>query len=105
MAHTILFNSSTGSDTAASGAGPATALTGTAASYSGSGFTLDGSPDLSGVVAGTAILYVATSTGRKFFDITSVDDGANTVTVVTAPAGTATGLTWAIGGKRATFDH
>lgn len=104
MAITIKFNSSTGSDTAASGAGPSTALTGTNASYSGSVFTLDGSPDLSGVVVADSILWVDTSTGRQFFDISSVDNGADTVTVVTAPAGTSTGLTWAIGGKRATFD-
>src|SRR5688500_14311591 len=104
MAITILFNSVSGSDTAASGAGPATAITGSNASYSGSVFTLDGSPDLSGVVVADSILYVDTSTGRKFFDITSIDNTAKTVTVVSAPAGTATGLTWAIGGQRATFD-
>lgn len=103
---TVLFNASTGSDTAASGAGPATALTGSAASYSGSVFTLDGSPDLSGVAAdSTHVIFVQTSTGRKFFEITAVDNGADTVTVANAPAGTSTGLTWAIGGKRATFDH
>lgn len=96
----ILFNSSTGSDTAASGLGPATAVTGTAASFSGSVVTLDGSPDLSGLSAGDC-LYLLTSTGRKFFIIASFDNTAKTVTVDDSPAGTATGRTWAIGGKRA----
>ena len=103
---TIVFNSSTGSDTAASGAGPATALTGSAASYSGSVVTLDGSPDLSGVATdSTHVLYLVTSTGRKFFAITAKDNTAKTVTVADAPAGTASGLSWAIGGKRATWDN
>lgn len=99
----ILFDSS-GSDTAASGAGPGTALSGTSASYSGSVFTLDGSPDLSGVATdGSHVIWVSTSTGRKFFTINATDDGADTVTVDDAPAGTTTGLTWGLGGKRATL--
>lgn len=102
---TITFNSSTGSDSQASGAGPATALFGTAASYSGSVVTLDGSPDLSGVATdGSAVLWLQTSTGRRNFTINAVDNGADTVTLDDAPAGTATGLTWAIGGKRGSFD-
>lgn len=102
----FVFNSSTGSDTAASGAGPATALTGSNASFSGSVITLDGSPDLSAVATdGTHAIYLLTSTGRKFFDITAKDNVAKTVTVGNAPAGTSTGRTWAIGGKRATFNE
>lgn len=100
----ILFNNSTGSDTAASGVGPATAITGSAASYSSTTVTLDGSPDLSGVSAGD-FLYMVTSTGRRFFVIATVNDGADQVTVDDAPSGTASGLSWAIGGKRATLDH
>lgn len=101
---TILVNSATGSDTAASGAGPGTALTGTAASFAASVVTLDGTPDLSGVAAdGSHVLYMVTSTGVRFFKITAVDNGADTVTVTPAPAGTATGRTWAIGGKRASI--
>lgn len=100
---TILFNSSTGSDTD-SGAGPETALKGTSASYSGSVFTLDGSPDLSGVATdGSHVIWVDTSTGRQFFTINAVDDGADTVAVDDAPAGTSSGLTWGIGGKRASI--
>lgn len=103
---TIVFNNSTGSDTAASGAGPTTALTGTAASYTGSVVTLDGSPDLTNVATdGSHVLYLVTSTGRKFFTINAKDNTAKTVTTDDAPAGTASGLSWAIGGKRATFDE
>jgi len=101
-----LFNNASGSDTAASGAGPTTALFGTAASYSGSVFTLDGTPNLSGVATdGSHVIWVQTSTGRQFFTINAVDDGANTVTVDDAPAGTTTGLTWGLGGKRQTVGN
>ena len=102
----ISFSNASGSDSAASGAGPAVALSGTAASFSGSVFTLDGSPDLSGVVTdGSHVIWVQTSTGRQFFTINAVDDGADTVTVDDAPAGTASGLTWGLGGKRKTIDN
>ncbi len=103
---TIVFNNSTGSDTAASGAGPATALTGTSASFTGSVVTLDGSPDLTNVATdGSHVLYLVTSTGRKFFTINAKDNGADTVTLDDAPAGTASGLSWAIGGKRSTLHN
>jgi hypothetical protein len=101
---TILINATGGSDSAASGAGPTTALAGTAASFSGAVVTLDGSPDLSGVATdGSHVLYLVTSTGSRFFKITAADNGADTVTVTPNPAGTASGLTWAIGGKRASL--
>lgn len=103
---TILFNNGSGSDTLASGAGPATALTGTSASYSTTTVTLDGSPDLSGVATDSShVLFLITSTGRKFFKITATDNVAKTVTVHVAPTGTATGLSWAIGGKRKTIEN
>jgi len=102
---TIQVNNSTGSDSQASGAGPATALFGTSASYTGSVFTLDGTPDLSGVATdGTHVIWVATASGRQWFDINAKDDGADTVTVTDAPTGTSTGLTWGLGGKRSTID-
>lgn len=99
----IRFNSSTGSDTTASGSAGTVVDSGTNASFSGSVVTLDGGVDLSGFSATADVLWMQTSTGRQFFDITSVNDGADTVTVVNAPAGTTTGRTWGIGGKRATF--
>lgn len=107
---TILFNTSTGSDTAASGAGPSTALTGSSASTSGDGLTvtLDGSPDLSGVATdGSHVIYLADTTAgaRNFGKITAVDNGAKTVTVSNAFGVSLSGKSWAIGGKRATVGH
>lgn len=103
----VVFNSGTGSDSLASGLGPSTAVNstteGTTASYSSTTITFSGSTDLSGVSAGD-LLYLVTSTGQKFFAIASVNDGADSLTVDTAPTGTASGLSWAIGGKRATWD-
>ena len=101
---TIRFNTSTGSDTNASGSNGSISVNGTSASFSGSVVTLDGSPDLSGFDADEDVLWLQTSTGRQFFDLSSVDDTAKTVTCVDAPAGTASGLTWGIGGKRATLE-
>lgn len=106
---TIVFNSSTGSDSLASGAGPATALTGSSASTDGAGtvVTLDGSPDLSGVATdGSHVIYLADATAgaRNFGKITAKDDGADTVTVANAFGLSLSGKSWAIGGKRATFD-
>ena len=105
---TILFNASTGSDTAASGAGPGTALTGTGASLNAttSADLSADSPDLSGVATdGSAALWVATTSGRQYSRITAVDNGTKIVTVATAYAVTESSRTWGIGGKRATFDH
>lgn len=104
----LLFNSSTGSDTLASGAGPATALTGTNASSSVDGLTitLDGSPDLSGVATdGSHVIFFGdgTASSRNFSAITAVDNSAKTVTVGIAFNGSKTGVLWAIGGKRATL--
>lgn len=105
----IVFNNSTGSDTAASGLGPATAVTGTAAAHTNGAasttITLTNSPDLSGVTAGH-LLWLNTASGRQFSVIASVDDGADTVTVddsFNIASGSA--VDYAIGGKRSTFDN
>ncbi len=104
---TISINNSSGNN-ANSGAGPATPLTGTGASYSTTTVTLDAGTDLSGVdTTGLHVLYLVTSTGRRFFKITAKagSGGATpTVTVHVAPTGTASGLTWSIGGKRKDFE-
>lgn len=105
---TILVNSATGSDTAASGAGPSTALTGTTnASFSGATVTLPAGTDLTNVATdGSHVLYLVTSTGVRFFKITAKagSGGATpTVDVTPNPAGTSTSRTWAIGGKRASI--
>jgi hypothetical protein len=104
----IKVNNSTGSDAAASGAGPATALTGSAASTSADGLTvtLDGSPDLSGVATdGSAAIYLADATvgNRNFGQITAVDNTGKTVTVAVAFGISLSGLSWAIGGTRASI--
>lgn len=68
--------------------------------------TLDGAPDLTNVTTdGTSVLWMQTSTGRQFFTINAKDNGADTVTLDDAPAGTTTGRTWGIGGKRQTIDE
>lgn len=107
----IRFNSSTGSDTAASGAGPSVAVTGTAAAHTNgvasTTITLTNSPDLSGVATdGSAAIWLNTTSGRQWSKITAKDDTAKTVTVensFTIASGSA--VNYAIGGKRATFNE
>lgn len=103
----VLFHASSGSDTQASGAGPGTAIFGTGASINGT-TSIDLSadtPDLSGVATdGSAVLWVNTTSGRKFFKITNTNNTTKIVTVANAATGTESGRTWAIGGKRATLD-
>lgn len=84
-------------------------VSGTAGATSGT-TTVDLSsdtPDLSGVAAGDAIRIAGETNGingTDVFEISAADDGADTVTVVQTP-GTASGLTWAIGGSWATIDR
>lgn len=104
----ILIDSATGSDTLASGAGPSTALTGSSASTSSDGLTvtLDGSPDLTDVATdGSHVIFLsdATAGNRNFGKITAKDDTAKTVTVSNAFGTSLSGLSWAIGGKRASL--
>lgn len=64
-------------------------------------------PDLSGVVAGDAIRINGETGGinsTDIFEIASVNDGADTLVVIQTP-GTASSLTWAIGGAWATIDR
>lgn len=108
---TIVFNNSTGSDTAASGAGPATAVTGTAAAHTGGSatttITLTNSPDLSGVATdGSHALWLKTASGRQYSRINAKDNTAKTLTVddtFTIASGSA--VNYAVGGKRSTLDH
>ena len=96
----IVFNASTGSDTAASGLGPATALTGSGAVTNGSG-TVTGI-STTGVSAGD-LLWVQTASGRQFSVIAVVMGATSVICDDTFAAGL--GQTWAIGGKRATFEN
>jgi len=102
----VLFNNSTGSDSAASGAGPATAVTGTAAAHTNGGasttITFTNAPNLSGVAQdGSHVLWLKTTSGRQYTRISTVDNGAKTCVVedsFTIAAGSA--VDYAIGGKR-----
>ena len=96
----IVFDATYGSDTQASGLGPATAL------Y-GSGATTDGTAVVTGItttgVTAGDLLWVQTSSGRQFSVIASVDSGTQVTCDDTFAVGL--GQTWAIGGKRATWDN
>lgn len=97
----ILFNSSSGSDSQASGLGPSTAVFGSTGSSTTSSAVVTGI-DTTGVSAGD-LFYGATSSGRKFSIIASVDSGTQ-VTLDDVLSATHSGnLTWAIGGKRASL--
>ena len=96
----ILFNSSTGNDSTASGLGPATAVIGSSAELDGTStvdLSYDGM-DLSGISAGD-LLFCDTTSGRKFSIIASVDTLNETITTDDA-WGTESGVSWAVGGKR-----
>lgn len=104
---TITCDNLNGSNTAASGAGPATAVTGTASAHTNGAatttITLTNSPDLSGVaVDGSAVIHLITSSGRRFSMITAVDNIAKTVTVEDSfTIALASPVDYAIGGKLA----
>lgn len=105
---TITVNAGTGSDTAASGAGPATALFGTAAATAASTVVtlLVDNPDLSGVATdGSAVIWIASSSGIRWSKITAINNtaGVKTVTVAVAFANTESGKNWGIGGKIASL--
>lgn len=103
----ILFNNSTGSDTAASGAGPGTALSGanaaTVAANNVVTLSVD-APNLSGVATdGSAVMWVSSSTGRQYSKITATDNTLKTVTCEDNYANTEGTRGWGIGGKRKTI--
>lgn len=100
-------STSGGSDTAASGAGPATPVIGTGASTTAASAVADLSadtPDLSGVAADD-VLWIDSSSGRQFNKVVSVDDGADTVTCEDNWANTEGSRNWGIGGKRANLSN
>lgn len=96
----ILFNSSTGSDTQASGLGPATAVFGAGASTTAASAVVTGI-DTTGVTAGD-LLWVQSTSGRQFSIIASVDS-ASQVTCDDTFANTESSRNWGIGGKRASI--
>lgn len=101
----ILFNSSTGNDSTASGLGPSVAVVGSSAELDGTS-TVDVSYDgvsLSSISAGD-LLYCSTSSGRQFSTIASVDTINETITTDDVwPI--ESGVSWAVGGKRATLEN
>ena len=97
----ILFNNSTGNDITASGLGAANVY-GSGASTTGSSAVVTGI-DTTGVSSGD-LLWVQSSSGRQFSIIATVDSSTQ-VTCDDTFANTESGRTWAIGGKRATFDN
>ena len=108
----ILVDSSSGSDTTASGAGPSSSLSGTTnASTDGAGttVTLPAGTDLSGVAidgSHTIFLNDATAGARNHGKITgSAGSGGATPTVTVANAFglSLVNKSWAIGGKRASI--
>ena len=83
-------------------------LSGAAATVVGSDVTLDGSPDLSGLITSGATqsaIYLndASNANKKIFWITGVNDGTDTVTVDTAPTGVVSSA-WTIGGRQTVVD-
>lgn len=102
----LRINNSTGSDTAASGIGPSTAVTGSGAYYSGTGTDIDlsyDSPDLSGVQVGDLIWL---NGQQQLHVITAVSIISSTVTVedIWGVLSSFSFESWAIGGKRAFGD-
>ena len=96
----ILFNNSTGSDSAASGCGPATAITTQAMFSSGSsGITVSSS---SGMSVGD-LIYVPANTGRKFNVIASIN--GTSITCDDNWDDSQMGTAIYVGGKRATLDN
>lgn len=101
---TLIYDATTGTDTAASGAGPAAAVTGSSATNgAGNIVNLDGAPDLSGVAVNDVLWVNSATTNRHLSRITAVDNGAKTVTTedLLVLGG---GVSWAIGGFRKTLD-
>jgi hypothetical protein len=105
---TIAINSTTGSDTTASGDGTAINVSGAAAAtHSNTTINITDAVSLTGVpVDGSACLWVATSSGRRWSKITAISgsSGAWVVTVADAYGVTDAADAWAIGGKRATLN-
>jgi hypothetical protein len=97
----IKFNSSSGSDTLASGCGPSTAVYGSNATIT-SGSPIVAAIDTTGLSAGD-LMWVDTASGRQFNVIDSVDS-ATQVTCGAAWDSSEAYANWAVGGKRATLD-
>lgn len=98
----ILFNNSTGSDTAASGCGPATAISVMMQTSAGSNVA---TASWSGTISSGDLMYIPDSsfTGRKFNVVAVV--GSGTLTFDDNWDDSSFGTSGYVGGKRATFDN
>lgn len=108
----LVFYLDTGGDDAHSGSSEGAAkAAGSSAGITGGHHIIDlssNSPDLSGVIIGDTIRLAGRTDGRHgtdIFEITSVDDGSDSVTVTPTPASSGSGVTWAIGGAWQTFQR
>lgn len=112
MAITALYvDGSAGADTNGGSSEGAAIVSGASADTDGTAVVslADDTPDLSGVSVGDSIFLAAETSGgqgsdSEVFEITAVNDGADTVTVTPTP-GTNLNQSWAIGGAFATIDH
>lgn len=109
MAFPVIYcNEGSGTDPNSGASGtktPSTALTGTNATWTGAVVTLDGSPDLSVLADDDSdVIYIQTTTGKRFYRITAIDNTAKTVTCDTSITGTS-GQSWAIGGTLGSIDN
>lgn len=96
----ILFNNSTGSDSAASGCGPATAISVMMQFSSG---TNTATASWSGTISVGDLIYVPANTGRKFNVIASV--GSGSLTFDDNWDDTQSTTAGYVGGKRATLEN
>jgi hypothetical protein len=99
----ILFNNSTGSDSAASGCGPATAIS--IGIQLGAGTNTTQSASWSGTISVGDLVYYNTSTGRKFNVVASVTNSSPQSITFDDNWDDSLNGTGYVGGKRATFDN
>lgn len=108
---TLRYNSSTGTDTGASGSNaPETPITGSNADVSGTVVTLNETVDFTGVADDDSdIIWIDTPAGeRHLFRIVSFSPSvaaATSVSVLESATTPRTGDSWAVGGKRQSFDN
>jgi len=102
----LFSGSTTGATPIASGTGAATTTSSATVDLSAD------SPDLSTVASGDTIRLNSRNDGKNtavvptdIFEITSVNDGADTITVSPVPDSDTSGVTWAIGGAFATLNR
>lgn len=102
----IIFNASTGSDTQASGLGPATAVSFTLQTTAGSNVATVSSGSFTSISIGDLMFIPdAAFTGRKFNIISDITPVTNEITFDANWDDTSSSTTGYVGGKRATIDN